>query len=80
MGYLLMKKLALVIGMMVMMSGSPVYADNHLGDKAWNAIGLPVKGVVIVSHEVLHILGAIGTGVLAVTHSALDVFNIPWSE
>ena len=75
-------RILVVVGMVVGMLAwsQPVSADEGLSGKIWGAIGTPVKVVVTVTHEALHLVQDIAGGVMTVTHSALDVLGIPWEN
>jgi len=75
-----MKKLIIVLGLMLVCGTAYAQEDASLGSKLWTAVGSPVKAVVVVTHEALHIVQNVAGGVMTVAHSALDVLGIPWSD
>jgi hypothetical protein len=77
-----MRKLIMVVGFAMALAWcQPVWAeDKALSTKVWDAVGTPVKVVVTVGHEGLHLVQDVVGGLMKVSHSALDVLGIPWTN
>jgi len=76
-----MKQLALTVALLVLMGSQLVYADEHPGilSRTWSGLGGVVTTVVVVSHEVLHVVEQVGGASMKVVHSTLDVLSVPWA-
>ena len=70
----------LVVGMLLMGS-QIVSADEHPGifSRLASGVGGVVTTVVVVTHEVLHVVEQVGAAGMTIVHSGLDMLNIPWT-
>jgi len=78
-----MKKvgMTLVVVGMLLMGSQIASADAHPGifSRTWSGVGGIVTTVVVVGHEVLHVVGKVATAGMEVAHSTLDVLGVPWT-
>jgi len=71
----------LVVGMLLM--GSQVAsADEHPGvfSRTWSGVGGIVTTVIVVSHEILHVVGKVATAGMDLAHQGLEILGVPWTS
>ena len=73
--------LALLVVGMLLMGGRVASADEHPGifSRTWSGVGGVVTTVVVVSHEVLHVVEKVGAVGMKIAHSTLDALTVPWT-
>jgi len=76
-----MKRGLLVVGLWVLLGSQPVSASEHPGifSRAWSGVGGVVTTVVVVTHEVLHVVGKVASAGMDLTHQGLDILSVPWT-
>ena len=71
-------RMILVVGMVVMLGSPPAHAG--VWGTIWSGAGSVVSTSVSVGHQGLHFVQNIAGGLMGLTHTALDVLNIPWEN